>query len=163
MKLVPIKAEDLKPGMTIHRHRGDKNHSFVARIIKILDNGYNAQIEILERLDMPDSDNRSLPNIGAISEYCMKIDGEHRKDKIALFTYINEDEPTHMQDMLSYVKNKDLNAEDKALVETGLEQPSGEPTELGKQVMNAMLWKSKRSEIAKLAIEMQATKEEKKA
>lgn len=152
MQLKRIEAKDVKEGMIIHRIRTGKNHSFVGKVLVI--NGQQAKFEILEKIDSPDSDNRTL-NIGNKDWYPL----EH--PQITLLTY--ESVNNSMNDILSFIKHKDLSNEDKALIETQLENPSGEPTETGKNVLTALLWKKHREEIAKLAVEMLSKKEEKKA
>lgn len=59
-------------------------------------------------------------------------------------------------DILKFIKRIGLTADDKALLDAGLEDPSGVPTLTGIDVMNKLAWKKARIEIAKIAVDMLA-------
>lgn len=65
-----------------------------------------------------------------------------------------------MSDVVTFFKNMSLTKDDKLLIELGLEDPSGVPTQKGYDLSNEIDYKRNRAEIIKIAQEMKA--EEKK-
>lgn len=70
---------------------------------------------------------------------------------------------TMNNDVKNFIINEDLDENSKALIETGLEDPSGVPTQEGKDALSAMIWKERRDDLAKKAKAMLAASKKEKA
>jgi len=65
--------------------------------------------------------------------------------------------------LLQYVQREDLNDDDRILLEVELEDPQGVPTDKGVEIMEALLWKGMRHDVADKARAMRAYKAAKEA
>lgn len=68
--------------------------------------------------------------------------------------------PTIMSKVINHIKRLGLKENDKALLDTGMEEPSGEPTSEGYDTMERILWSEYRDKVAEYAKEV--IKEDKK-
>lgn len=151
-----IEPEAIKVGMRIRRERdGNNNHWFIGNV---LDNdGSTIKYEIVELLANQDG---FVPNL-AVGERRGYSVSDKSGDAIRHYLLSEKGEP--MADIVNFIKRLGLSADDKALLDAGLEDPTGVPTSTGIDVMQKLAWKEKRAEIAKVAAEMMAEEKEKKA
>ena len=71
---------------------------------------------------------------------------------------ITKPNPTLKQKALRFFRSLALTADDKVLLEEGLEDPTGVPTKDGLDLMSEILWKENRVKVVELAKQMQAEK-----
>lgn len=162
-----IRAEEVKVGMIVWRKRLDSfGQSIMGRVESIMPSAMGRNIVAtfsdIEYTHVGDKSG----SIGGTSFYLTDDSSGCRP------IYLYYDKPIEKKTIKStvestimkvskFIQRLGLSSDDKLLIDTGLEDPTGVPTDEGKEALNELLWREFRPKLVEAARQMK--EEEKKA